>query len=64
VVALLEEEVDPVLHLLAARGERSGAHREKADAQRLALRERRARQDGEDRERKREPDRKAHDSSG
>jgi len=30
VIAFLEEEGDPVLHLLAACGERSGAHGEKA----------------------------------
>jgi hypothetical protein len=32
VVALLEEQVDAVLHLLAARGERAGAHGEEAEA--------------------------------
>ena len=39
VVALLEEELNAFLHLLAASGERAGAHREEADADRIALRE-------------------------
>ena len=38
VVALLEKELDALLHLLAARGEGPGAHGEKADPDRLALR--------------------------
>ena len=63
VVALLEEEVDAILHLLAARGERTGAHREKADAQGLALRESAARERGERDERQQEPHRNVHDSS-
>jgi hypothetical protein len=46
VVALLEEEQDPLLHLLAAGGERAAAHGEEADPDRLALGEGR-RGDGE-----------------
>ena len=38
VVALLQEKLDALLHLLAAGGERAGAHREEADAERLGLR--------------------------
>src|SRR5262249_29933126 len=63
VVALLEEEVDTVLHLLAARGQRPRAHREKADAQGLALRERAARKRTERGERQQNPDRKVHNPS-
>src|SRR5882672_3918657 len=63
VVALLQEQVDAFFHLSSARGERPGAHGEKAHAQVFALRERPAREHGERRERQPEPDRETHDSS-